>query len=89
MTAPSVCFSRDAREIFEHFRFDEFIGQLDEANLLFKVVQKVATTFRAPRQGRDRIATALTCGRVAPPTSPPGAPSGARTDNHSLNLWNA
>ena len=37
-------FSTDAREIFEHFRFDEFIDQLDEANLLFKIVQKVAST---------------------------------------------
>jgi type I restriction enzyme M protein len=37
-------FSKDAREIFEHFRFDEFIGQLNEANLLFKAVQKVAAT---------------------------------------------
>jgi type I restriction enzyme M protein len=35
-------FSRDAREIFEHFRFDEFVATLDEANLLFKVVKKVA-----------------------------------------------
>ena len=42
-------FSNDAREIFEHFRFDEFIGQLDEANLLFKVVQKVATTDLSPK----------------------------------------
>ena len=42
-------FSKDAREIFEHFRFDEFVGQLDEANLLFKVVQKVATTDLSPR----------------------------------------
>ena len=42
-------FSRDAREIFEHFRFDEFIGQLNEANLLFKVVQKVATTDLSPK----------------------------------------
>ena len=31
-------FSKDAREIFEHFKFSEFIGQLDEANLLYKVV---------------------------------------------------
>jgi type I restriction enzyme M protein len=37
------CFSRDAREIFEHFKFDEFVRTLGEANLLFKVVQKVAT----------------------------------------------
>ena len=42
-------FSKDAREIFEHFRFDEFVGQLDEANLLFKVVQKVATTDLSPK----------------------------------------
>jgi len=33
-------FSADAREIFEHFKFGEFVGDLDEANLLFKVVQK-------------------------------------------------
>src|SRR5690606_13458065 len=37
-------FSRDAREIFEYFRFDEFVAELDKANLLFKVVKKVAAT---------------------------------------------
>ena len=37
-------FSRDAREIFEHFKFSEFVGLLNDANLLYKVVQKVATT---------------------------------------------
>ena len=37
-------FSSDAREIFEHFKFEEFIGLLDDANLLYKVVQKFATT---------------------------------------------
>ena len=42
-------FSTDAREIFEHFKFSEFIGQLEEANLLFKVVQKVATTDLSPK----------------------------------------
>ena len=42
-------FSKDAREIFEHFRFDEFVAKLDEANLLFKVVQKVATTDLSPK----------------------------------------
>ncbi len=42
-------FSPDAREIFEHFRFDEFVGKLNEANLLFKVVQKVATTDLSPK----------------------------------------
>ena len=34
-------FSKDAREIFEHFKFGEFIGQLTDANLLYKVIQKV------------------------------------------------
>lgn len=37
-------FSKDAREIFEHFKFDEFIGLLDDANLLYKVVQKFGAT---------------------------------------------
>ncbi|MFC2996396.1 N-6 DNA methylase [Acinetobacter sichuanensis] len=32
-------FSLDAREIFEHFKFEEFLGLLDDANLLYKVVQ--------------------------------------------------
>ncbi|MEZ8117513.1 N-6 DNA methylase [Vibrio splendidus] len=42
------CFSADAREIFEHFKFDEFVGLLDDANLLFKVVKKFATTDLSP-----------------------------------------
>ena len=42
-------FSKDAREIFEHFKFAEFISQLQEANLLYKVVQKVATTDLSPK----------------------------------------
>ena len=42
-------FSTDAREIFEHFKFGEFVAQLDEANLLFKVVQKVATMDLSPK----------------------------------------
>ncbi|MCO8122872.1 type I restriction-modification system subunit M [Stieleria sp. TO1_6] len=41
-------FSRDAREIFEHFKFAEFIAQLQDANLLYKVVQKVALTDLSP-----------------------------------------
>lgn len=36
-------FSKDARQIFEYFNFGEFIGQLNDANLLYKVVQKVRT----------------------------------------------
>lgn len=42
-------FSTDAREIFEHFKFDEFVGQLNDANLLFKVVKKFATTDLSPQ----------------------------------------
>lgn len=42
-------FSKDAREIFEHFRFDEFVAKLDEANLLYKVVQRVAQTDLSPQ----------------------------------------
>ena len=38
------CFSKDAREIFDHFKFSEFIGLLSDANLLYKIVQKVKTT---------------------------------------------
>ena len=34
-------FSTDAREIFEHFKFGEFIAQLSDANLLYKAVQQV------------------------------------------------
>ena len=41
-------FSKDAREIFEHFKFSEFIGRLEDANLLIKVVQKVAITDLSP-----------------------------------------
>ena len=41
-------FSEGAREIFEHFRFDEFVAKLDEANLLFKIVQKVSTMDLSP-----------------------------------------
>lgn len=41
-------FSKDAREIFEHFKFAEFLGQLNDANLLYKVVQKVRKTDLSP-----------------------------------------
>ncbi len=34
-------FSKDAREIFEYFNFAEFIGQLNDADLLYKVVQRI------------------------------------------------
>ncbi|MDX8397624.1 MAG: class I SAM-dependent DNA methyltransferase, partial [Mariprofundaceae bacterium] len=42
-------FSKDAREIFEHFKFAEFIGQLSDANLLYKIVQKVRQTDLSPK----------------------------------------
>jgi len=41
-------FSKDAREIFEYFKFDEFVAQLNDAGLLFKVVEKFATTDLSP-----------------------------------------
>ncbi len=42
-------FSKDAREIFEYFKFSEFIGQLSDANLLYKIVQKVKQTDLSPQ----------------------------------------
>jgi len=42
-------FSKDAREIFEYFNFAEFIGQLNDADLLYKVVQKVRKTDLSPK----------------------------------------
>ena len=42
------CFSRDAREIFDYFNFSEFVGQLSDANLLYKVTRKFATTDLSP-----------------------------------------
>ena len=41
-------FSKDAREIFEHFKFDEFVGTLNEANLLYKVVKKFSNIDLSP-----------------------------------------
>jgi len=43
------CFSKDAREIFDHFKFAEFIGLLNDANLLYKIVQKVKATDLSPK----------------------------------------
>ena len=42
-------FSADAREIFEQFKFFEFIGQLNDANLLYKVVQRVRQSDLSPQ----------------------------------------
>ena len=42
-------FSPDAREIFEHFKFSEFIHTLDAANLLYLVVQRFASWDLSPK----------------------------------------
>lgn len=36
-------FSSNAREIFEHFHFDDFVQQLASGNLLYQVVQRFAS----------------------------------------------
>jgi len=41
-------FSKDASEIFEHFKFDEFVATLDTAGLLYKVVEKFRNTDLSP-----------------------------------------
>ncbi|AZN36508.1 type I restriction-modification system subunit M [Iodobacter ciconiae] len=41
-------FSKDAREIFDHFKFAELIALLDDANLLYKIVQKVRLSNLSP-----------------------------------------
>lgn len=43
-----AAFSKDAREIFEYFNFSEFVGQLNDANLLYKVVQRVRQSDLSP-----------------------------------------
>lgn len=42
-------FSKDAREIFEHFHFEDFVQQLEAANLLYQVVQRFAATDLSPK----------------------------------------
>lgn len=41
-------FSKDGREIFEHFHFEDFVQQLENANLLYQVVQRFAATDLSP-----------------------------------------
>jgi type I restriction enzyme M protein len=43
-------FSKDAREIFEHFHFEDFVQQLSTANLLYQVVQRFAATDLSPER---------------------------------------
>ncbi len=43
-------FSKDAREIFEHFEFENFVQQLSTANLLYQVVQRFAAADLSPER---------------------------------------
>lgn len=43
-------FSKDAREIFEHFHFEDFVQQLETANLLYQVVQRFAAADLSPER---------------------------------------
>jgi type I restriction enzyme M protein len=43
-------FSKDAREIFEYFNFAEFIAQLNDADLLYKVVQRIRKMDLSPNK---------------------------------------
>ncbi|WP_435102643.1 type I restriction-modification system subunit M [Arhodomonas sp. AD133] len=43
-------FSGDAREIFEHFNFEDFVQQLNASNLLYQVVQQFASIDLSPRR---------------------------------------
>ena len=47
-------FSKDAREIFEHFEFENFVQQLDNANLLYQVVQRFAVARLSPNDISNR-----------------------------------
>lgn len=42
-------FSREAREIFEHFNFEEFVHLLQQADLLYKVAEKFASFDLSPK----------------------------------------
>ncbi len=42
-------FSTDAREIFDYFNFNEFVGLLSDANLLYRVVEKFANIDLSPK----------------------------------------
>ena len=42
-------FSKDVRDIFDHFKFMEFVGLLDDSNLLHEVVQKIRSIDLSPK----------------------------------------
>lgn len=41
-------FSKDAREIFDHFHFEDFVQQLSAADLLYQIVQRFASVDLSP-----------------------------------------
>lgn len=43
-------FSKDGREIFEHFHFEDFVQQLATNDLLYQVVQRFAATDLSPKR---------------------------------------
>ena len=43
-------FSHDAREIFNHFNFEEFVDRLEAADILYPVVQRFASTDLSPQR---------------------------------------
>lgn len=43
-------FSTDAREIFEHFHFEDFVQQLAASNLHYQVVQRFAAVDLNPEK---------------------------------------
>lgn len=43
-------FSKDAYEIFEHFHFEDFVQQLEAANLLYQVTQRFAVAPLQPER---------------------------------------
>ena len=43
-------FSKDAREIFDHFHFEDFVQQLAASDLLYQVVQRFASVDLSPKR---------------------------------------
>ncbi|WP_417335903.1 type I restriction-modification system subunit M [Halobacteriovorax marinus] len=43
-------FSKDVREIFENFKFSEFLAELDRADILFPVIQKYKEVDLSPQK---------------------------------------
>jgi len=43
-------FSPEAKEVFDYFKFEEFVDRLDAANILYPVVQRFASTDLSPQR---------------------------------------